>query len=98
MNPGRKAPSEVPADLFADKTMGHKKSWGPRGFLSKPYEKNFVDRQKSFDYTHKSETGTSLFVTIKPCCRKEDNMLHLYMNNRMMKTAEAIVVPGVFLR
>lgn len=58
----------------------------------------YVDRQKSFGYTHKSETGTSLFVTIKPCCRKEDNMLHLYMNNRMMKTAEATVVPGVFLR
>lgn len=67
-------------------------------FSLKPEKRFYVDRQKGFGYTHKSETGTSLFVTIKPCCRKEDNMLHLYMNNRMMKTAEATVVPGVFLR
>ena len=71
---------------------------GPRGFFIEAGKRFYVDRQKSFGYTHKSETGTSLFVTIKPCCRKEDNMLHLYMNNRMMRKAEATVVPGVFLR
>lgn len=79
------------------KTMGKPRD-GPRGFLSKPLKKNFVDRQKSFGYTHTSETGTSLFVTIRPCCRKEDNMLHQNMTNRMMETAEATVVPGVILR
>ena len=96
MNPARKARSGVHADLFADKKENH--GDGHRGILLKPEKRFYVDRQKSFGYTHKSETGTSLFVTIKPCCRKEDNMLHLYMNNRMMRTAEATVVPGVFLR
>ena len=38
MNPERKAPTEVPADSYADKNRGKNHGDGPRGLFSKPGE------------------------------------------------------------